>query len=115
METPLDRFETVTLLLDDTPPTVKAVNIENLRSYPQDQLSEIQAELYDDLSGFEAQEASFVMSIDGQRLLAEYQPIDKELKYKLSRPLDIGGHELTIQIKDRAGNSSTVRIKFSVE
>jgi len=115
METSLDRFETVALLLDDTPPTVKAVNIENLRSYPQDQLSEIQAELYDDLSGFEAQEASFVMSIDGQRLLAEYQPIDKELKYKLSRPLDIGGHELTIQIKDRAGNSSTVRIKFSIE
>ena len=115
IETSLDRFETVALLLDDIAPAIKTVNIENLRSYPHGQLSSIKAELYDNLSGFESQESSFNMSIDGQRLLAEYQPIDKELKYGFNQPIDIGDHVLKIHINDRAGNSSTARIKFSVE
>jgi hypothetical protein len=115
IETRLDRFATVALLQDNTAPTITSVNVKNMHSYSSDQLSQIQLKLFDNLSGFDPKESSFNMILNGQRLLAAYQPMEKELSYRFTELLESGEYLLFVSINDRAGNSSSMRIKFSIE
>ena len=68
----------------------------------------------DKLSGFKADESSFDLTLDNQKLIYAYQPKLKVLTYNLKRPLSIGLHSIELTIRDQAGNKKTKSIKFDV-
>ena len=68
----------------------------------------------DKLSGFKAEETSFDLTLDNQKLIYAYQPKLKVLSYNLRRPLSIGTHSIELTLRDRAGNETTKSIKFDV-
>ena len=53
--------------------------------------------------------ATIVMSLDGKRLDAEYDPDRRKVSYFLTRQLATGKHTLTVEASDKAGHSATSR------
>lgn len=64
-------------------------------------------------SGF-ASEESLVLKIDGQRVIAEYDPEHGLISYTPRQPLAAGSHQLDFSALDRCGNETTVRQTFTV-
>ena len=68
----------------------------------------------DELSGFEPVEDSFEFKLDNQPIIFAYQPNLKEISYKLDKPLPIGIHTIQCKAIDRAGNTVSRNIEFTV-
>jgi len=96
----------VALLTDDTPPSLSRLSIGGTSG----RKPRITFRFSDDLSGVEYNEVkvyidnhAVVPDIDGEHHRAVYQTVD---------PLGRGSHQLTIRLKDRMGNSTTVERRF---
>jgi PKD repeat protein len=66
----------------------------------------------DDGSGIDA--SSFSASIDGTDVTASFTVTQNQAEYRLSTPLDIGSHTLTVSISDNDGNTATADAVFQV-
>ncbi|MEE9189862.1 MAG: M23 family metallopeptidase [Candidatus Neomarinimicrobiota bacterium] len=111
----MSEFTAISLFKDNQAPVITSVYPVNRSTIPQDELHFIRVLIHDDLSGIRPDERTLFMTLNGHRLISEYQPVDRELTHHLRKPLEPGDYELEIVAEDRAGNSAPVRIKFSVE
>ena len=108
-------LDAVTVIQDPTPPVIREVFPENNGFYNYRDVQTLRAIVDDELSGIDSREESLSMVLDGARLLIAYQPIKKEMSYRLATPLEEGRHELIISIADQSGNVTTKTIRFTVD
>ncbi len=104
-----------TVLEDTQSPNILFTNPKNQQMYLADSLKNLLIVINDDLSGIDPSEENLKVFLDGKRIWVAYQPVDKEISYKLSDTLTMGEHNLLINIKDRSGNSTSKTIKFFIE
>jgi len=71
------------------------------------------AVVYDELSGI-ANERSIVMRLDGDKVIAEYDPDAKTIKYKPDNPLLSGEHTVSVGATDNSKNERVVIRKFYI-
>jgi hypothetical protein len=71
------------------------------------------AVVYDDLSGIE-DERSIVMKLDGQIVIAEYDPEARTIKYIPEAPLSPGEYTISVWAKDNSNNEIFVSNKFTI-
>jgi hypothetical protein len=111
----MSEFTAISLFKDNQAPVITSVYPLDRSTIAQDEMHLIRVIIHDDLSGIRPDERTLFMTLNGYRLISEYQPVDRELTHHLRKPLEPGEYELEIVAEDRAGNSAPVRIKFSVE
>ena len=56
-----------------------------------------------------------MMELDGEVVIAEYDPEARTLTHHPEAQLWPGSHRLLVTVRDRAGNESTVESEFTVE
>ncbi|MBN2280984.1 MAG: M23 family metallopeptidase [Candidatus Marinimicrobia bacterium] len=101
------------LLLDDTPPTITNIYPVDGKYYKRSSIKAIQATIDDRLSKI-AGEDHIEMKLDGNRVIAEWHPIHKTLKYVPEEKLSAGSHWITITLADHAGNTITRETRFHI-
>ncbi|MEW5795147.1 MAG: M23 family metallopeptidase [Candidatus Zixiibacteriota bacterium] len=101
-----------TVVLDAAAPTITGLNLKNGHKYTN-RRPEVTFKLSDNLSGFEDDRAIDVR-IDGQWLLPELDVETGRCVAKLKGPLDIGKHQLSIVVLDRAGNRAERTLEFEI-
>lgn len=69
--------------------------------------------IYDELSGI-ASERSIKMILDGKKVIPEYDPETKSIKYKCETPLIPGSHQFVVTAVDNCQNESKVVQSFYV-
>jgi hypothetical protein len=111
----ISEFAAVALFRDSQAPVITSIHPSDQSTVRRDELRFIKVLIHDDLSGIRPDEKTLYMTLNGHRLISEYQPVDHELTHHLRKPLGPGEYELEIVAEDRTGNSAPVRIKFSVE
>lgn len=99
-------------LIDTTAPTITGLNLKRGHKYWNRQ-PPVKFVLEDNLSGFE-DDLSIDVRIDGKWLLPELDIESGDFVASLRGPLDLGKHELTITIVDRAGNRTEQQVEFDV-
>ena len=110
----VEHLDAIAILEDKIQPDIISMHPGNNGKYPSLELNQFRIRIDDKLSGFEAEESSFDLSLDNQALIYAYQPKLKVLSYDLKRPLSIGTHSMQLTIRDRAGNETTNKIEFKV-
>ena len=55
------------------------------------------------------------ISLNGEKLLFDYQPIKNEVRYKINGILDTGDYSLKISARDQIGNKTEKIIEFSIK
>jgi hypothetical protein len=110
----ISSLDAITIIQDTIPPSVTSAFPAHGGHYDKRDLMNFNAFIKDDLSGIEPDEKHIAMYLDGERLYASYQPVEKELSARLDSPLRTGRHELSIYVEDRAGHHTKKPINFSV-
>lgn len=106
-------FEDFTLLRDEVAPEV--TNIQppnNVRLRNNTPL--ISVNIQDRFSGINS-ENDLEIRLDGERLIAEYDPERDRLSHKVKRPLTKGQHEIVVLAVDRCKNVTIKKTHFWVE
>lgn len=108
----LSNLGAFTLIRDIVPPYVE---IRNPRANSQLQNSRptILAVVYDQLSGI-ANERSIIMKLDGKKVIAEYDPDEKTVKYQPDEPLLPGEHTVSVWATDNSKNERIVSHTFYI-
>ena len=83
--------------------------------YKTEDITKIKIDVDDDLSGIEAKEASFSLTLDGQSVYFAYQPVIKQLSYTMDRALQSGNHKFGVTVRDQVGNEIHKTILFSID
>lgn len=68
----------------------------------------------DDIGSGIGREEDLDLRLDGQRLIAEYDPEAGTLSARPEAPLKPGGHLLEVEVRDQSGNQARARAEFSV-
>jgi hypothetical protein len=108
----LSSLRQVTLIRDTEPPSI-------MFHYPKDnsfvarKFPTIRASVRDERSGVN-DERSITMTLDGEKVIAEYDPEEKVMKYDADDALPLGQHTVTISAVDNCGNSASVTHTFTV-
>ena len=71
-------------------------------------------EVNDSTSGFDSEQA-IELRLDGQLLIAEYDPEREIVQYKSKRELLPGVHKLAVRAEDRCGNVAKREMEFTVK
>ncbi|MDZ7363387.1 MAG: hypothetical protein ONB46_22110 [candidate division KSB1 bacterium] len=105
-------LEDFAIMRDSEPPAL------NIRSpHPgaviRDRRPLIVVEVKDSTSGFESEQA-IELRLDGQLLIAEYDPERDIVQYKPKRELSPGIHKLAVRAEDRCGNVARQETEFTV-
>ena len=111
----LKSFEAVAVLRDTIAPWVERRFPEESGRYKWQDVDHIRAVINDDLSGIKADETGIVLTLDGKRLLGDYQPVKKEFTAELDEPLNPGEHTVEWSLMDQTGNQAQKSIHFTVE
>lgn len=101
-----------TLIRDKIPP-VLTIRYPLDNSVIRDDSPQLLAIIYDELSGIE-NERSIVMKLDGQTMIAEYDPELKTIKYIPDDPISPGEHIVTVWATDNCNNEISVSSKFVI-
>ena len=101
------------LARDTIPPVLSKIFPVNKKYYKASTLKYLKATIRDTLSGI-AGERGIEMELDGEKVIFEYHPIFRQIKYDLDKPLNVGQHILKISIKDNALNETVKSIVFNV-
>jgi hypothetical protein len=96
------------LLIDDTPPFIHRLALKELRS----RKPTITFHFGDDRSGVEYEELK--MYIDGVAAIPEIDGEHHRAALHCTTPLTQGSHQLTIRLKDKSGNTSTLERRFDI-
>ncbi len=115
LTTEIKEFNAVVVLQDIAPPAIKSTFPKQGVRYDYKDVEILRVFVNDDLSGIAANEESISLKVDNERVLAAYQPIKKEISYRLSDPLKNGNHTLEISVQDKAGNITKKTVNFSIK
>lgn len=101
-----------TLIRDTNPPSV-TIRYPHENAQLSDKKPALLAVVYDALSGI-ANELSIVMRLDGEKVIAEYDPEAKTIKYEPDIPLLSGEHTISVWAIDNSKNEAFVSYKFYI-
>ncbi|MBN2009839.1 M23 family metallopeptidase [candidate division KSB1 bacterium] len=108
----LSSLRQVTLIRDTEPPDIQFYYPKNnsniTRRYPI-----LRARVYDSLSGFN-DESSITMKLDDRKVIAEYDPEERLIRYNVEDALPLGSHTVTVSAIDNSGNEQSVTNTFYV-
>ena len=110
----MTEFDAVTIIQDLDPPKVLSMHPGNGGGYKANDVNEIRILVNDRISGIEPNEESFSLSINNQPVFFAYQPIKKEVSYKLEKTLTQGPHQIDFTVFDRLGNKTSRTVFFSI-
>jgi hypothetical protein len=102
----------LTLIRDTIPPYVEIQRPGN-NTQSSDKKPTILAVVYDELSGI-ANELSIVMKLDGKKLIAEFDPDARTIKFEPDDPLSPGEHTISVWAIDNSKNEASVSQKFYI-
>lgn len=111
----INRLEAVAILQDQVPPRAVSSYPGPGGRYPSGDLQVVRIQVTDGLSGIDPAEKTLFMGLDGQPVRCAYQPVKKELYYRLPEPLEVGEHRLDFTVSDQAGNQRSGQINFRVD
>lgn len=106
-------LEAVAIIEDRIPPVIETIFPGDGGFYDYNDLMSFSVRVKDSLAGVKNDKA-IQLSLDGEQLLFEYQPVKKKVIYQLDSPLESGSHTLVISATDQVGNMTTKEITFSV-
>lgn len=101
------------LLKDTQPPEIKAIFPGNGGRFRSSSVKNIYASVEDQLSGIK-DDTSIMVTLDGQRLIAEYHGVQHYIRYNLMAPLASGQHTLSIIVTDNAKNQTEKTSTFHI-
>ena len=101
-----------TLIRDVEPPTIE-IRYPNSNAQLRNGKPTLLARVRDELSGI-ANERSIVMRLDGKKVIAEFDPDAKTVKFKPDVPLSAGEHSVSVWAKDRCNNERIVTHNFYI-
>ena len=105
-------LETFAMLADTIKPAIKTLYPKD-RQVIKNRKPKIKYYVDDSLSGF-ASEESLELFVNGTKVISEYDPELKQVKYKIKNRLARGDHKLKLIAKDNMGNTSTRNSVFTV-
>jgi hypothetical protein len=100
-------------IMRDSEPPVLNIRSPHPGAVIRDRRPLIVVEVKDVTSGF-ASEQSIELRLDGQLLIAEYDPERDVVQYKPKRELSPGVHKLAVRAEDRCGNVARREAEFTV-
>ena len=106
IETRTSHLGGYTILIDDTPPKIKPINISE--DSDMSNSSTMKFIITDDLSGIN----NYNGYIDNEWILMQYSPKEDLIYYEFDDELEKGGHELVVIVSDERGNESKIKINF---
>lgn len=107
-------MDAIAIIEDTISPKIKSMHPGHNGKYSSLELNHFIIKIDDELSGFEPVEDSFEFKLDNQPIIFAYQPNLKEISYQLDKPLPIGIHTIQFKAIDRAGNTVSRNIEFTV-
>ena len=113
LSAPLYSLEAVAVIEDTIPPRIHEFMPGTNSSYNSESLTEIVGKVEDELAGVSGHKA-IEMNLNGERLLFEYHPIEKEVRYRFHGLLESGAYILNVAATDQIGNRSERVINFRV-
>ena len=105
-------LEDFAIILDEEPPILQ-IHAPRPNAVLQNHRPQISVEVKDSTSGF-ASEQSLALRLDGQLVIAEYDPERDVVQYKPKRDLAPGAHKLSVRAEDRCGNVAQREVEFTV-
>ena len=60
-------------------------------------------------------EKNIKVFLDGKELIVEYNPYRKVVFYKIDSPLDIGAHNIRIEVEDNSKNKASIKGTFYIK
>ena len=109
----INNFSNYVLLKDTIPPTIKKIFPADGKYYKNSSIKVIRAAIDDSLSRLNG-EKGIIVKLNGEKVIAEWHPIFKTIKYKPEERLAKGSHTLQISVEDKAGNINSKTIKFHI-
>ncbi|MBC8180558.1 M23 family metallopeptidase [candidate division KSB1 bacterium] len=106
ISTSVSSLNRYTLIRDVTPPVI-LVSHPHKNEKLTDNMPQFEIKVFDKLSGI-ASERSITMKLDGQKVIAEYDPEVKSIKYKCEQPLLPGRHQFSVSAVDNCLNEFKV-------
>jgi hypothetical protein len=100
-------------IIRDNEPPVLSIRAPLAGSVTRNRRPLISVGANDSASGFESEE-SIELRLDGQKLIAEYDPERDVVQYRPKRDLAFGVHKLTARAEDRCGNVAWREVEFTV-
>jgi hypothetical protein len=105
-------MEDFAIIRDDEPP-VLSIRAPLAGSVTRNRRPLISVGINDNTSGFESEE-SIELRLDGQKLIAEYDPERDVMQYRPKQDLAPGVHKLSARAEDRCGNVAWREVEFTV-
>lgn len=106
-------FSTFGLLLDETPPVIADLRPAS-GSKKTDRRPLLSATIRDAGAGIWREE-DIALTLDGRRLISEYDPDKETVTARPKRPLRPGRHRLEVQVRDICGNEARAVSAFVIE
>ncbi|MFQ5603264.1 MAG: M23 family metallopeptidase [bacterium] len=106
-------LEKFALVRDEVPPEITNIRPGH-HAHLKSATPMISVNVQDRLSGI-ASEKDVVIRLDGQRLIAEYDPERRQVLYQVKQPLAKGRHEITVWAQDRLKNDAFRKTFFWID
>jgi hypothetical protein len=106
-------FGTYALVRDNSPPQILGLQPAS-GTHLSSRSPTLKARFRDRLSGISGED-NMILSLDGNRVIAEYDPEQLLLFYKVKQPLSSGQHQVSILVRDRCGNEAERTHTFWVD
>ncbi|MFQ5709477.1 MAG: M23 family metallopeptidase [bacterium] len=106
-------FEKFALLRDEAPPEITHLLPAN-GSHLTNRTPRISFKIFDRLSGIRSEE-DIVVQLDGNKLIAEYDPERRRVSYQVRSPLPRGRHRITVWAQDASKNVAQRSALFWIE
>jgi hypothetical protein len=100
------------MILDIAPPKIERLSVKHLGAVYQKR-PRITMKITDNLSGI-ADDQNFLIKIDGDWVIPEYDPETSILVVVPRTNLELGEHHLSIEITDRLGHKAEKYLRFNV-
>ncbi len=106
-------FGKYALVCDVIPPIIKNIFPKNGKHYKYSSVKTIKSTIDDKLSKIVGEDG-IVMKLDDKKVICEWHPIHKTLKYYPENRLAKGKHKLYISVTDKAGNKTETENIFYI-
>ncbi len=110
----LTALDAVTIIQDTVPPSFTSTFPAEGGFYQYQDVEILRFTVSDDGSGIASNESSIQLFIDGERVYPAYQPVEREISYRLPVPLDAGKHTIRVVAADKVGNVREKTVTFAV-
>lgn len=106
-------FEDFALLRDEEPPVIARLSPRD-GALLKTRRPQLAATVEDKLCGI-ASEEDVELWLDGRKLISEYDPERKRVRYRVRRDLTVGPHTFKVVVRDKVKNTAVKEVHFTVQ